>query len=152
MDRKNLELWVTLALYISAVVSLIVVLARRLLPERSFVQRVTQTVADYLGELGDVGSGAIIFTILLVIGGTVAMALLTKGIEMYWQMVGRSAELRAEGREEGLAQGREEGRAEGREQGRAEARNELRNQLREQGIDIDNLLPSSESDSEPLDC
>ena len=133
MHRRRLELWVTLALYIAAVVSLIVLLARRLASERSLLQRTAQTVAEYLGELGEVASGTIILIILLVIGGTVIMALLTKGYELYREMLGRNEQLRAEGRAEG----------------RAEARSEIIEQLRNKGINVDDLLPPDESDTEP---
>jgi len=133
MDRRRLELWVTLALYIAAVVSLIVLLARRLVPERSPLQRAAQTIAEYLGELGDVASGTIVLIILLVIRGTATMALLTKGYELYREMLGRNEQLRAEGRAEG----------------RAEARAEIIEQLRDKGINVDDLLPPDESESEP---
>lgn len=129
MDRRRLELWVTLALYIAAVVSLIVLLARRLAPERSLLQRTAQTVAEYLGELGEVASGTIILIILLVIGGTVIMALLTKGYELYREMLGRNEQLRAEGRAEGRA--------------------EIIEQLKERGINVNDLLSPDESDTEP---
>ena len=137
MNRRRLELWVTLALYIAAIVSLIVLFARRFSPEGSPLRRTAETVAEYLGELGAVASGTIILIILLVIGGTVTMALLTKGYELYQEMRGRNEQLRAEGR------------AEGRVAGRAEARAEIIERLRNKGIDVEDLLPADEPDAEP---
>jgi predicted transposase YdaD len=61
------------------------------------------------------------------------MALLTKGYELYREMLGRNEQLRAEGRAEG----------------RAEARAEIIEQLRDKGINVDDLLPPDESDTEP---
>lgn len=57
------------------------------------------------------------------------MALLTKGYELYREMLGRNEQLRAEGRAQGRA--------------------EIIEQLREKGINVDDLLPPDESDTEP---
>ena len=134
MDWIRLERWVTLALYSAAVVAATIMLAERLLPEGTPAQRAAAAAAEFLSELGSIAGGAIIVIILIVIGGTLGMALLTKGVDLYREMRGRNDQLRAEG----IAIGKEVGR----EQGQAE----IRDRLRELGLDLDELLRSDDDD------
>ena len=163
MDWIKLERWVTLALYSAALVAATIMLAERLLPEGTPAQRAAAVAAEFLSELGSIAGGAIIVIILIVIGGTLGMALLTKGVDLYREMRGRNDQLRAEGiaigkemgleqgleqgREQGLEQGREQGLEQGREQGQAE----IRARLREVGVDLDELLRSDADEAESSD-
>ena len=66
------------------------------------------------------------------------MVLLTKGVDLFREMLGRNDQLRAEG----IAIGKEMGLEQGREQGQAE----IRDRLRELGLDLDELLRSDDDD------
>ena len=62
------------------------------------------------------------------------MALLTKGVDLFREMLGRNDQLRAEGIAIGKEMGLEQGQA------------EIRDRLRELGLDLDELLRSDDDD------
>ena len=142
MDWIRLERWVTLALYAAALVAATIMLAERLLPEGTPAQRAAAAAAEFLAELGSIAGGAIIVIILIVIGGTLGMALLTKGVDLFRELLGRNDQLRAEG----IAIGKEMGLEQGLEQGREQGQAEIRDRLRELGLDLDELLCSGDDD------
>lgn len=156
MDWRRLERWAnvaSIALYVAAVVSLVIMLGESLLPTDSPVQRAVSDTANYLQRLGDIGGGTIIIVVLMILAGGGSYMLFFKAYDKYQEnkqrreqerAVWRSeaiAEGRAEGRVEGRAEGRVEGRALGRVEGRAEGRAEILDELRDLGINVDGLLP-----------
>ena len=62
------------------------------------------------------------------------MVLLTKGVDLFREMLGRNDQLRAEGIAIGKEMGREQGQA------------EIRDRLLELGLDLDELLRSDDDD------
>ena len=152
MDWRRLERWAiiaTIAAYVAAVVSLAVFLGEFLLPDGSPAQRIFHGIANYLGRLGDIGGGSIVTVILLALIGGGTYVLILKAIDKINENRERRARERAEWEAASRAQGRAEGRAEGRAQGRALGRAEIIEQLRDKGINVDDLLPPDESDTEP---
>ena len=144
MDWRRLERWAiiaTIAAYVAAVVSLVVFLGEILLPEGSPEQRIFHGIANYLSRLGDVGGGSIVAVILFALVGGVTYVLILKAIDK----INENRERRARERVEWEAASRAQGRAEGHAQGRAE----IIEQLRNKGVNVDDLLPPDESDTEP---
>ena len=140
MDWRRLERWAiiaTIAAYVAAVVGLAVFLGEILLPEGSPAQRIFHGIANYLGRLGDIGGGSIVAVILFALVGGVTYVLILKAIDKINENRERRARERAEWE------------AASRAQGRAEARAEIIEQLRDKGINVDDLLPPDESESEP---
>ena len=148
MDWQRFERWATvatIALYVAAAASLVIMLGESLLPEGSPAQRTFHDIADYLNRLGDIGSGAIVAIIVLILSGGGTVMLLFKAYDQFQENRKRRAEERAAA----LAEGQAQGLAEGRAQGRAEARAEIQDRLKEQGIDLDDLLPPDEQEPGP---
>ena len=141
MDLRRLERWVTTALYIAGGAALVIVLAKRLLPNGWILQRAANAVAELLTELGGIGEGLLIVIILLTLGGNRIMVSIFEGVDRYREWRRKNEELKAEAREEGRAEGLEEGRAKGLEEGRAEERALLRARLVELGLSPDDVLP-----------
>ena len=140
MDWRRLERWAviaTIAAYAAAVVSLAVFLGEFLLPKGSPSQRIFHSVANHLGRLGDIGGGSIVAVILSALVGGVTYVLILKAIDK----INENRERRARERAEWEAASRAHGRAEGRA--------EIIEQLRDKGINVDDLLPPDESDTEP---
>ena len=163
MDWQRFERWATvatIALYVAAAASLVIMLGESLLPEGSPAQRAFHDIADYLNRLGDIGSGMIVVVILFILVGGGTVMLLLKAYDQFQENRKRRAreraEAAAEGRAEGLAEGRAEGLAEGLAEGRAEGlveglalgRAEIIDQLRERGISPDELVVSDETEPE----
>ena len=133
MDWQRFERWATvatIALYVAAAASLVIMLGESLLPEGSPAQRAFHDIAGYLNRLGDIGSGAIVAIIVLILSGGGAGMLLFKAYDQFQENRKRRAEERAAA----LAEGR------------AQARAEIRDRLKEQGIDLDDLLPPDEAE------
>ena len=133
MDWQRFERWATvatIALYVAAAASLVIMLGESLLPEGSPAQRAFHDIADYLNRLGDIGSGAIVAIIVLILSGGGAGMLLFKAYDQFQENRKRRAEERAAA----LAEGR------------AQARAEIRDRLKERGIDLDDLLPPDEAE------
>lgn len=147
MDWQRFERWATvatIALYVAAAASLVIMLGESLLPEGSPAQLAFQNIADYLNRLGDIGSGAIVAVILFILVGGGTIMLLLKAYDQFQENRKRRARERAEAAAEGRAEGRAEGLAEGLALGRAE----IIGQLRERGISLDELVVSDESEPE----
>ncbi len=151
MDWRRFERWATvatIALYVAAAASLVIMLGESLLSEGSPAQRAFHNIADYLNRLGDIGSGTIVVVILFILVGGGTIMLLLKAYDQFQENRKRRARERAaaaaEGRAEGLAEGRAEGLAEGLALGRAE----IIGQLRERGISLDELVVSDETEPE----
>ena len=144
MNWRRLERWAiiaTVALYVAAAVSVIILIGESLLPEGSPVQRALQDAAHWLTRLGGIGGGTVVIIILLVMAGGGIYVLILKAIDKYHE----NRERRARAIAEALDQGREEGR----EKGRAEGRAELLDQLRERGYSVDEFLSPEDTNSEP---
>ena len=147
MNWRRLERWAiiaTIALYAAAAASFIILLGESLLPESSPVQRVFQDTANWLNRLGDIGGGTIIIIILLVLAGGGIYVLFLKAIDKYHENRERRARERAEWEAEARSRGLAQGRAEGRTEGRAE----ILEELRKRGVNVDDLVPPTEPDSE----
>ncbi len=144
MNWQRLERWVTISFGVAAGIAVIIQLTKRFAPEVWFLHRLARDVADYLDELGDIGSGVIIVVFLSVMGGSWVMTVLLRGIEKLHEMRQERRRIREEGRMEG----RKEGRMEGREEGRREMLATLRSRLMEMGHDPDEILPLGEGESE----
>ena len=113
MDWQRFERWATvatIALYVAAAASLVIMLGESLLPEGSPAQRAFHDIADYLNRLGDIGSGAIVAIIVLILSGGGAGMLLFKAYDQFQENRKRRAEERAEALAEGQARGRAQGR------------------------------------------
>ena len=143
MDLRRLERWVTTALYIAGGAALVIVLAKRLLPDGWILQRLAAAIAEFLTDLGGIGEGLLIVIILLILGGNRAMVSIFEGVDRYREWRRKNEELKAEAR----AEGREEGREEGIAAGRAEERAAIRARLEALGLNPDDILPSEESDT-----
>ena len=141
MNWHRLERWVTVYFGVAAGIAVIIQLTKRFAPEVWFLHRLARDVADYLDELGDIGSGAIIVVFLSVMGGSWVMTVLLRGIEKLHEMRQERRRIREEGRMEG--------RKEGREEGRREMLATLRSRLMEMGHDPDEILPLGEGKSRP---
>ncbi len=139
MDLRRLERWVTTALYIAGGVALVIILAKRLLPNGSLLQRPANIAAEFLTELGGIGEGLLIIIILLILGGNRIMVSIFEGVDRYREWKRKNEQLKAEAREAVLAEGRMEGRA-------AE-RAAIRARLEAKGLNPDDILPPEESDT-----
>lgn len=142
MDWRRLERWAiiaTIAAYVAAVASLAVFLGEILLPESSPAQRIFHGIANYLGRLGDIGGGSIVAVILLALVGGGTYVLILKAIDK----INENRERRARER----AVWEAASRAHGRSEGRAEARAEILKQLKARGVDVDELMPPDEPES-----
>ena len=128
MDLRRLERWVTTALYIAGGAALVIVLARKLLPNGWILQRAANAVAELLTELGGIGEGLLIVIILLTLGGNRIMVSIFEGVDRYREWRRKNEELKAEAREGG----------------RAEERALLRARLVELGLSADDALPPEE--------
>lgn len=140
MDWRRLERWATIAsiaLYVAAAVSLVIMLGETLLPADSPSRRAVNYIANYLQRLGDIGGGTIIIVVLLILAGGGTYMLFLRAYDKYQENKQRREQERAAWRAEAIAEGRAEGRA------------EILDELRELGINVDNLLSSLESDSDP---
>ena len=136
MHWRRLERWATvatIALYVAAVASLVIMLGESLLTEGSPAQRVFRDVAEYLNRLGNIGGGAIVAVILFILVGGGTGMLLLKAYDQFQENRKRRARERAEALAEGHAQGRAQGRA------------EILDLLRERGVNLDELLPPEET-------
>ena len=133
MNWQRLERWVTISFGVAAGIAVIIQLTKRFAPEVWFLHRLARDVADYLDELGDIGSGVIIVVFLSVMGGSWVMTVLLRGLEKLHEMRQERRRIREEGRMEG--------RKEGREEGRREMLATLRSRLMEMGHDPDEVLP-----------
>ena len=132
MHWRRLERWATvatIALYVAAVASLVIMLGESLLTEGSPAQRVFRDVAEYLNRLGNIGGGAIVAVILFILVGGGTGMLLLKAYDQFQENRKRRARERAEA----LAEGRAQGRA------------EILDLLRERGVNLDELLPPEET-------
>ena len=163
MDLRRLERWVTTALYIAGGAALVIVLAKRLLPDGWILQRLAAVIAEFLTELGGIGEGLLIVIILLILGGNRAMVSIFEGVDRYREWKRKNAQMKAEakeavlaeghaaGRAEGIAEGhaagRAEGIAEGHAAGRAEERAVVRARLAGLGLNPDDILPLEEPKS-----
>ena len=150
MDWRRLErwaTWATIALYVAAAVSVIILLGESLLPAGSPAQQIFHGIANHVNRLGEIGGGTLIYVILLILIGGGIYVLILRAIDKYHENRERRARERAEAIAEGHAEGRAEGHAEGRAEGRAEGleqgRAEVRDQLQERGYNLDDLLGSN---------
>lgn len=138
MNWRLLDRWATIAtiaLYVAAIGTLVIVLGESLLPAGSPAQTTFRNVAEYLVRLGNIGSGMIMTVILFILLGVGTAMLLFKAYDQFQENRKRRARERAEAI------------AEGRAEGRAEARAEIIEQLKARGLDVDELIPPDETES-----
>ena len=132
MDWRRLERWAiiaTIALYVAAAVSLAIMPGESLLSEGSSQQRAFHDIANYLNRLGEIAGGMIVVIVLLILVGGGTGMLFLKAYDQFQENRKR--------------------RAQERESARAEGRAEIIEQLRNKGVNVDDLLPPDESDTEP---
>ena len=175
MNWQRLERWVTISFGVAAGIAVIIQLTKRFAPEVWFLHRLATDVADYLDELGDIGSGVIIVVFLSIMGGSWVMSVFLSGIEKWEEMKAkrkRQEEARKQERErlieevrkqererlieEVQRQEREKFTAEVRrkeEAVRRQERDAIRLRLEGLGLDADDILPTEEWESyaDPLD-
>ena len=129
--------------YIAGGVAVVIMLAKRLLPNGSLWQRSANVVAELLTELGGISEGLLIVIILLILGGNRIMVSIFEGVDRYREWRRKNEQIKEEAKASGLAQGRKEGRAEGR----AAERAAIRARLEAQGLNPDDILPPEEPDT-----